>query len=272
MSPAHLIMKSLVLPYGLCFRERRAGAVILVYHRVGGGTGSDIDLPAAAFERQMAYLRTHGRVAALDVAPPAPSAGDVTMVTFDDGAREVYEQAYPILLRHRIPAVVYVVTDYVERGRPFDFGLYRRATRRAEPLRWTHLREMVGSGLVQVGSHTHTHPDLTRLSPREAEEELRRSRDLIAERLGTAPVHFAYPWGRVTPGVRDLVGRFYRTAVRGGSAKNVYGGWDALALWRRPVQQSDAFWLFRLKLASYLDGEEALRAAAARLRAAAGTG
>ena len=60
------LLKLGVLPYGLFFRERRPGLVILIYHRVGGGTDSDIDLPARLFARQMAHLSAHHTIVAND--------------------------------------------------------------------------------------------------------------------------------------------------------------------------------------------------------------
>ncbi|MDR7523560.1 MAG: polysaccharide deacetylase family protein [Armatimonadota bacterium] len=273
MSAAHVLLKLAALPYGMLFRERRPGLVILGYHRVGGGTSSDVDLPVAEFARQMAYLSRSCRLVSLDdlvagtVGAPADGADDAVAVTFDDGSRDLYEQAWPVLEHYRIPATVYLTTQYIESQRPFDFGDYARAAARPDPLTWTQVREMVGTGLISVGAHTHTHRNLARLSLQEVRNEVERSYRCIAERTGRAPMHFAYPWGALTPPVRREVGVFFRTAVRGGCGKNPFGALDLLALWRRPIQQSDRAWFFRLKLRSYLDGEELARAVVARVRA-----
>ena len=261
-------VKLAVLPYGLLLGERRPGIVILAYHRVGGGTDSEIDLPLAVFERQIAYVRDHYPVASMDAlltdtlaarAAAGPPAPDRVVVTFDDGVREIYTKVFPVLQRYQVPATVYLVTRHVEEQRPFGLRGYGGRTGGALPVTWTQVREMVESGLVTVGAHTHTHPDLTRLAPGEVADELDRSRALIEARVGVAPAHFAYPWGRVTPAVKRAVAQRFRTAVVGGAGKNVGPALDLLALWRQPVQQSDGFWLFRQKLKSYLDGEERIR-------------
>jgi peptidoglycan/xylan/chitin deacetylase (PgdA/CDA1 family) len=277
MDPIAGLMKMASLPYGVCFRERRPGLVILVYHRVGGGTSSDIDVPVDEFARQMAYLRARYAVASLDDVLQRPvredlgRRADAVVVTFDDGHRETYEHAFPVLLQQRIPATVYLATRFVETQHPFDFGEYAQ-TRRVDPLTWAQAREMADSGLVTFGAHTHNHVDLTRVPVDMARAEVERSHQLIADRLGAAPVHFAYPWGRVNPHVRQLVGERFRTAVRGGCRKNPFGTFDLLTLWRRPIQQWDAGWLFRLKLDSYLDAEEYFRSVAARLKRPAAAG
>jgi peptidoglycan/xylan/chitin deacetylase (PgdA/CDA1 family) len=266
--------KLAVLPHGVVFRERRPGLVILIYHRVGGGTSSEIDLPSGLFERQMAYLADRMRVVSLDAVldgsldDARDQVGDAVAVTFDDGSRDLYEHAFPALLRHRIPATLYLATRYLETQASFDFGDYGRREHRPSPLTWAQVREMAASGLVAVGGHTHNHVDLTRVPEAEARAEIERSAAVVADRVGVAPAHFAYPWGHHSPAARAIVGERYRTAALGGSGKNLFGRFDPLALWRRPVQRSDGFWLFTMKVRSYLDGEEYLRTLASGRRAA----
>jgi peptidoglycan/xylan/chitin deacetylase (PgdA/CDA1 family) len=264
------LLKLAALPYGIVARERRAGLVILIYHRVGGGTDSDIDLPVEVFDAQMAHIRDRyvpvSLDAVIDRTTPQPAPGrDLVAVTFDDGYRELYDRVMPVLERHRIPATVYVATRYVEQQRPFDFGAYARTGEQPMPLTWPQLREMAASGLVAVGGHTHSHINLVEADTATARDEVRRCRSLIEERLSVASRHFAYPWGVFDARTRDLVGEYFATATRGGSAKNLLDAMDPLALWRRPIQQNDSLWLFKLKLASYLDGEEMFRTFAARV-------
>ncbi len=263
------LVKLGVLPHGVVFRERRPGVVILIYHRVGGGTRSDIDLPLAVFERQMAFLRQHCAISSMDALLDEVVSGtlrtstvspDRVVVTFDDGVEEVYTQAFPVLRRYGISATVYLATRFIEEQRPFRFpGYLGESSDGARPLTWAQVRAMVASGLVTVGAHTHTHADLTRLTLTAVEEELEQSKRLIERRLGVSVAHFAYPWGAESTAVKRLVARRFRTAVLGGSGKNVLPIVDPLALRRRPVQQSDGFFFFRLKLASFLDGEEHIR-------------
>lgn len=271
MHPLLRAVKIAVIPHGVLLRERRPGLIILIYHRVGAGTKSEIDLAAEMFERQMAYLRDRYALVSLDALTdgslmPGSLRSDLVAVTFDDGSREIYEYAFPILVRHKIPATVFVVTRYMESQQPFDFGGYARSDHRPRPLQWDQVREMVASGLITVGAHSHSHENLTRLSVSALREDLERCRGLIEERLGSSPRHFAYPWGVMNAEVKRIVGESFTTAVRGGSAKNPYADIDLLSLWRRPVQQSDGFQFFRLKLNSYLDGEEYFRALAERHR------
>jgi len=262
------LVKFGVLPYGVLFRERRRGLAVLIYHRVGGGSDSEIDVPTGLFERQMAYLRGNYTVISMDRLLQEPSwfveGSEYVAVTFDDGYLETYTNAFPILQRYGIPATVYVPTRYIEAGTPFDFGGTRAVVPTPRPLGWPQAREMVESGLITVGSHTHSHVNLGRVPLDVARGELELSSRIIEDRLGIRPLHFAYPWGVVTSPAKSVVREYFMTAVAGGTGKNIPGALDLLALRRLPIQRSDGFGLFRLKLGSYLDGEEFFRTLARR--------
>ena len=90
-----------------------------------------------------------------------------------------------MLVRHQIPATLYLATAFIDEQRPFPYG--------APPMSWAAVRDAVATGLVTVGSHTHTHALLDRLPHERVDEELDRSIGAIEEHLGVTPAHFAYP-------------------------------------------------------------------------------
>jgi peptidoglycan/xylan/chitin deacetylase (PgdA/CDA1 family) len=239
--------------------------IVLCYHRVGGGSAAQLDLPSVLFEWQMKYLKRHHRVVRLDdvvqiAQSKASYPDDVVVITFDDGYEDVYRHAFPVLAKYHLPATVYLATSYVETGRAFPSAAQFNGRDGGRPLTWQQAKEMQRSGLVTVGAHTHTHPNLTTLTTAQVNWEIATANQLIAERLGCAPVHFAYPWGRTSDSVKAIVTPVYRTSVLGGTRKNLYGHIDLNALLRVPIQRSDGRLFFRLKLGSYLLGEDAVRA------------
>lgn len=247
------------VPYSATRRERRPGVIVLLYHRVGAGTSSSIDVAADAFEHQMKYLRRHHVVVGLDelvaragMREARLSRHDVVAVTFDDGYQDTYDVAYPVLRRYGIPATVYLPALYLEEQRPFDFGAYRHVepTLRPQPMTWGQVAEMVRSGLVTVGSHTYSHADCSCLTPQEARDEMESCDQLIAARVGVPPRHFAYPWGRWTADVHRVAAARYATVALGGWSKNPYAGLTLAGLWRYPVLRTDRYWLFRVRLAT----------------------
>jgi peptidoglycan/xylan/chitin deacetylase (PgdA/CDA1 family) len=234
-------------------RERRPGLLVLIYHRVGAGMGQEMDLPAALFERQLRFLRKEAplEVVALAEGLSRAEAGgldrDLVAVTFDDGYRDVYTRAWPVLRELAVPATLFLATAFLEREspapiRPGAEGLGDPP----EPLTWDQAGEMAASGLVEVGSHSHTHRDFDGLSAPQAREECERSDDVIARRLGVEVGSFAYP--RAVVAHEDVVRARYRLAVGGDGGKNVPGELRPHRLARVPVRASDGMFFFRRRV------------------------
>jgi peptidoglycan/xylan/chitin deacetylase (PgdA/CDA1 family) len=243
-------------------RRPPPGIVVLLYHRVGAGTGSAVDLPVDLFEQQMAEIahRTMTLDAALDALAgrTEPTERDV-VVTFDDGTSDFVDRALPILARHGVPAVVYVATGFVESQRAFPWG--------APPLSWAALRDAVGTGLVTVGSHTDGHTLLDRVDGPATASELDRSIDLIGERLELPVAHFAYPKAQAPNADADAeVRRRFRSAALAGTTANAYGRTDPYRLARSPIQVTDGMQWFRRKAAGGMALEDTLRRIANRGR------
>jgi peptidoglycan/xylan/chitin deacetylase (PgdA/CDA1 family) len=246
-------------------RTLERGVVVLLYHRVGGRSGLEMDLPMRLFARQIESL-SQGDVLSLPKALSLLDSNDAgqdgrppVVLSFDDGTADFVDTALPILVRFGIPATLYVATRFIEEGRDFPRG--------GHPLSWAGLREALSTGLVTIGSHTHSHLLLDRLTPVVAETELRRSIDLIGERLGSSVDHFAYPKA-VLPGptVEAIVRRLFVSASVGGNRVNVLGCTDRHRLARSPIQASDGMRWFEAKRSGGLLLEERLRRALNNLR------
>lgn len=251
-------------------RPRVPGVVVLIYHRVGARAQSEIDLPAEEFDRQMAWLAETGRAVDIDTAVsrlvmrepaqgPDQAAGNPVVVTFDDGTADLAEVALPILAKHQVPATVYIATRYVDEQLPWPAD--------GVPLSWAGAREMVDSGLVTIGSHTHSHALLDRLTPAEAADELDRSRGLIEDNLGVAADHFAYPKAVAPPAeVERTVRDRFVSAALGGNRPNPYSRTDLHRLARTAVQVSDGWTYFQRKADGGMALEDSFRRALNRVR------
>jgi peptidoglycan/xylan/chitin deacetylase (PgdA/CDA1 family) len=103
---------------------RWSGVVCLNYHRIGDGSQSPFDrelwsASAEAFDEQVRFLTAHFDVVTPDDLPdlaPTPR-GRFVLITFDDGYRDNYELAFPILRAHGVAASFFVATGYVDRPR-----------------------------------------------------------------------------------------------------------------------------------------------------------
>jgi len=239
-------VKVAALPLGATRRRRSGDVTILCYHRIGEGD-REIDVPAPRFEAHLEALASVDRVRALDDSLADPRGGLV--LTFDDGFRDFHEFALPALVRHRVPALLYLATGFVDAGDP------RSGVGPDRALTWSMLAEAVSTGLVTVGSHTHGHVDLSRADAIAAEDELRRSIELIEDRLGTPCRHFAYPWGRASQAAERVARQRFATAALAAWRTNRSGRIEPHRLGRTPVMRSDGGFLFRAKARGQLDGE-----------------
>lgn len=230
-----------------------AGPRILIYHQVGTTHGHQMEVTTEAFSEQLSWLSEEREVVDLDTALrrwEEPGSDNLVVLTFDDGYRDVYTTAFPMLSERKMPFLLYISTSLV--GRSDQTG------NDEEPLDWPHITEMHGSGLLTVGAHTHSHPDLRTLSKESVAEELERSDTIIAEHLNETPKHFAYPYGFWSETADAVVRERYVTAVLGGSPSPSSKP-DPHLLHRYPVQLSDGFTWFQQRMKGGFRLEEAVR-------------
>lgn len=265
-------------------RERRLP--ILMYHSIA----DDIDARVhpyfrtvttpASFDRQMQCLADAGfrgvtlseGMRALNADVPArepdPSAGAPeavaprpVVITFDDGFKDVYTTAAPVLQRFGFKATVFVATKFV--GTRFVDG--RRCLDARE------IRSLAVQG-IEFGSHTDSHPQLRDLSGAAVIHELEISQKRIEDILGTAVTSFSYPYRfpeEDAPFIERLRGSMneagYATGVTTAIGR-VHGIDDPLFLKRLPVNDCDDADLLQAKLSGAYDWLHGVQLANKRLR------
>jgi peptidoglycan/xylan/chitin deacetylase (PgdA/CDA1 family) len=238
------------------FRTAAPGIVVLIYHRVGADSGLEVDLPVTLFDEQCAHLAETATVLSLADAIRVLAGNEAippraVVITFDDGTADFADHAAPVLARHGLPATLYLATDFVERQVSFPNA--------GTPLTWAALAEATSTGLVDIGSHTHTHRVLDQVDAAEAADELDRSVGLIRDRLGIEAADFAYPKGVLgSAAAAAEIARRFRSASIGGGRPNRLGG-DPQRLLRTAVQVTDGVGWFKRKVGGGMALEDALR-------------
>jgi hypothetical protein len=230
-------------------RSSPVGTTLLIYHRVGGGTPDERDLPAAEFEAQVEVLAQH-RVVALDTALDDLDAGDDSpkvVLTFDDGFADVHAVAWPLLREAGLPFTLYVTTAYLDGTMHWPGSTSRHP---GPALTWRQLEELAADPLVTIGNHTHTHARPEDLSA----EELDTCTASLEERLGVVPQHYCFTWGVPVPAATDLLATRFRSAATGLVGRN-RADTDRLQLNRVPVRGTDPLAFFRAKLQGDLGPE-----------------
>jgi peptidoglycan/xylan/chitin deacetylase (PgdA/CDA1 family) len=122
-----------------------------------------------------------------------PATGNrYVVVTFDDAFESVIHNAVPELVSRSIPATIFVVTGSL--GRLPSWGEYGHSAATEKVMTASQLLSLP-SDLISIGSHTKTHPVLTRLGAEEAWREIVESRAALEELMGKKVTLFSFPHG-----------------------------------------------------------------------------
>lgn len=189
---------------------------VLMYHDVvpDGTPANGMQVTASRFEADLRWLKDNGYTTVLprELASGEPVPDKAVMITLDDGYAGNYTNAFPILQELDMKAAIAVVVRLMDCD-----GM----------LSWEMCREMTGSGLVEIGTHTY---DLHNLDTRsglsiegapngiqrlegESREEfdarvltdLRLSIDTIEAQLGEPVGYMAYPFGATEPWAEEFI-------------------------------------------------------------------
>jgi peptidoglycan/xylan/chitin deacetylase (PgdA/CDA1 family) len=181
---------------------------ILMYHSVASTPNAatrGLSVSPEAFAEQMALLRdldltpvSTARLAASWRTPSFPALPSrPVLITFDDGYEGVHRHALPVLAKHGFASTLFVSTGWL-RG-PHDTGGGLDTM-----LDWDQVRQLAAEQ-VEIGGHSHTHPQLDQIPDDALRSELLRCREIIADELGARPASFAYPYGYSSRQVRHAV-------------------------------------------------------------------
>ncbi len=202
---------------------------VLMYHYIrvnpvaSDRLGYGLSVTPTDFEAQMGWLVKNGYhtvfpaelTAALIQHVPLPTKPIV--LTFDDGYRDFYDQAWPVLKQYGLKSSSAVVTTFADKGDQGDLGF----------MNWNMITELDRSGMVEIASHTQSHPDLTKTSAGQRWAEISRSKEVIEQKLGHHCVAFVYPSGRYDGAtVADTKRADYQIAftTNGGKVRNPQDG------------------------------------------------
>jgi len=216
---------------------------ILMYHQIDvpapkGSPWRGLTVHPRSFRRQMTWLHRLGYrgLSMRDVLPyvRGERQGKVVGITFDDGFRNVFDHALPVLVD-----LGFTATNYVVAGQLGGHNVWDRdqGVPPAPLMTADEVRAWADAG-QEVGSHTLDHPFLARLSTAQAHRQIRDSRSHLMQLLGSDVSAFCYPYGDLSQQVCDLVreaGYTNATTTRRGLARRDD---DVLLLPRVPVWRS----------------------------------
>ncbi|NLG52053.1 MAG: polysaccharide deacetylase family protein [Chloroflexi bacterium] len=167
---------------------------ILMYHYISAppsranAVRRDLSVSPEQFEAHLRYLQQEGystitlRDLSLALQRGYPLPEKPIVLTFDDGYRDAYENAFPLLRRYGFVGTFFVITGFVDEGRP-------------EYLTWDQIVEMDAAGM-DMEAHGHTHTDLHNRSQDYLIWQILGAKEALEQRLSREVHFFCYPSGR----------------------------------------------------------------------------
>lgn len=222
----------------------RAG--ILMYHSVSDREDYHWSVAPETFRRQMEHLEAHYEVIGLPelvrrLRSGEPVRGSAAL-TFDDGYADFATNAFPVLEALGLPASVFVTAGRIG----------GRDERELAYLSAAEVRRLAASPLIELGPHTVSHPDLTKLSEDEATRELAESKERLESLMERSARSFAYPYGGYNRKVRSLVAQAGFDVAVTTRMRAVTHADDLLVLPRLQIDRSVTDTSFPELLAAYL--------------------
>jgi peptidoglycan/xylan/chitin deacetylase (PgdA/CDA1 family) len=242
-----------------------SGLRILFYHRVSADD-DPLAVSPRRFREQMELLAAEGfqvvglaeGLARLEEGLPAART---IVLNFDDGFRDVGENALPVLELLGFRATVFVPTGVIDGTASFPWY-----SEQPPLLDWEEIVELDRAGTLRFEAHSVTHPNLLLLSDEGSRWEIGHSKLDLEARLGRPVEAFCYPAGLCGERERRFVTEAgYRLAVSCEPGVNVRGT-DSLSLRRRQIDPRDRRLDFRAKVGGGHDTPLPLRGVYRRVR------
>jgi peptidoglycan/xylan/chitin deacetylase (PgdA/CDA1 family) len=187
---------------------------ILTYHSLDN-SGSVISTSPEKFQEQMDDLAHSGAtvlslselVMALKEKKELPSI--TVALTFDDGFRNLYDKAFPVLRDNGFPATVFLVTAFCGKNNRW-YG-QPQSIPELELLGWKEILDMSRAG-IEFGVHTATHPDLSHLEAEAMRDEILGAKEVLHRNVRQEKYAFAFPYGKGSRASRKILEEYFYSA------------------------------------------------------------
>jgi len=177
------------------------GPFILMYHSIADNSDDPYAVSVDSFKKQIAWLSENGyEIVPLSYLVSSLQAGQVrslhkkVVITFDDGYADFISNALPVLLDHKAPATVFLVTAMLGQTSSWNKSAPHDSLMTEADARYIKTKD------ISLGSHTADHVNLTLVDEDGLEKQLKASYDTLSI-LGETFHAFSYPWGQWSPQV-----------------------------------------------------------------------
>ena len=177
-------------------------ARIMMYHMISDQLPqekkSGLRVSPEMFEKHLKYFKDSGwKFIKMSELKNHQNENKVVAITFDDGYLDNYSQALPLLKKYDACATLYLVIDRhqndwsVKKNPKHNTGVLVDEKKLSDD----HIKEMLDSGVFELGGHTITHPYLPNTSIEEKKHEMIECKNILETTFNTKVSSFAYPFG-----------------------------------------------------------------------------
>jgi len=172
---------------------------ILTYHRVDDIPDYPLCIPQKEFRRQIEYLLDQSLLIDFEEAMEIVRGErdlrkNKVAITFDDGYRDNFTNAFRILNENDVKACFFLVTDRIGGLGEFEW-VKKLGLPNYHIMNWEQVECLSDSGMT-IGAHTARHERLALLQDDESRATIEESIRTLEDKLGMRPKYFAYPYGR----------------------------------------------------------------------------
>jgi peptidoglycan/xylan/chitin deacetylase (PgdA/CDA1 family) len=189
-------------------RLYRRGPAILTYHRVGRPPQDAPDPFLYATSAELDHHLTLAKSAGLSLVGVNEALAGGTFkpqtlaVTFDDGCVSTLEEGVPVLRKHGVQAIQFIVAGRIGGWNDWDLSKDDVPERLMDK---EQIRDWLAAGML-IGSHSYSHLNMRKLDAADARKEILSSKAKLEDLFGVPIHHFAFPYGGWRHGaLRDLV-------------------------------------------------------------------
>ncbi len=162
---------------------QKGSPLVLAYHNIKNRSRVGPDLYTVTtrnFNEHMSVIRKHFTAIKPDeLFNTGVESKPRILITFDDGRKNNYTQAFPILSQLGLPALFFITSDFIG----------------TEGFMTEHEINFVSRNNISIGSHSLTHPDFGKISIQKTKKELKQSKKTLERIILKEITTFAYPYG-----------------------------------------------------------------------------